>query len=90
MIATSQPARPPSADLLRRLRRITYEESLLHLGDDLAGDLQLSGDTVEAVRMEPDDRLGDDRRRIELVRNRDPVLAAKAAFREPATDFAPQ
>src|SRR5260370_29491332 len=85
----SQVAQPPWADLLRWPRRIAHEESLLHLGDDVAGDFKSGRDPVAAIGVQPDNRFGDHRGGVELVGNRDPVLAAKTAFREPATDFAP-
>jgi hypothetical protein len=63
---------------------------MLHLGDDLAGDFQLGRDAIDAVGVQPDDRLGDNGRWVELIRNRDPVVAAEATLCEPATDFAPR
>src|SRR4030081_3675894 len=83
----SRPARPTCDEILPR--RIADEEALLHLGDNLAGDFPLGRDPVDAVGVEADDRLGDHGGWVELVRDRDPIMAAKASLREPATDFAP-
>src|SRR3989442_180078 len=45
---------------------------------------------LAAVGVQTDGGLGDDGRRVQLVRDRDPVMAPKAALREPATDLAPR
>jgi len=63
---------------------------MLHLGNDLAGDFELGADAVDAIGMQPDGGLGDDGSRVELVRNRDPIMAAEAPFREPTAGFAPR
>ena len=63
---------------------------MLHLGDGLTRNVQLGGDPIDAVGMQADGGLRDDGRRVQLVRDRDPIMAAKAALREPATDLAPQ
>src|ERR1700730_6742779 len=86
----SQPARPTCAERFVWPRWIADEKPMLHLGDDLAGDLQLGHHAVDTVRVQPDDRLGDHGRRVQLVRNRDPVVALEAPFREPAAHFAPR
>src|ERR1700730_10676051 len=86
----SQPARATCAEIFIRPWRIANEKSLLHLGDDLAGGFQLGRNPVATVGMQADARLGNDGGRVQLVRNRDPVVAAEAPFREPATDFAPR
>src|ERR1700694_4269429 len=85
----SQPARPTCAERFVWPRWIADETPMLHLGDDLAGDVQLGHHAVDTVRVQPDDRLGDHGRRVQLVRNRGPVVALEAAFRGPATNLAP-
>src|ERR1700686_1237574 len=86
----SQPARPTCAEPFVWPRWIAHEKPMLHLGDDLAGDVQLGHHAVDTVRMQPDDRLGDHGCRVQLVRNRDPFVALEAPFREPAPDFPPE
>src|ERR1700730_6062074 len=86
----SQPARPTCAERFAWPRRIADEKTMLHVGDDLAGDFQLGHHPVDTVRVQPDGRLGDHGRRVQLVRNRNPVVALEAPFGEPATNFAPE
>src|ERR1700694_2125302 len=86
----SQPARPTCAERFVWPRWIADEKPMLHLGNDLTGDFQLGHHPVDTGGVQPDDRLGDHGRRVQLVRNRDPVVALEAAFREPATNFAPR
>ena len=62
---------------------------MLHLGDDLAGDVQFGRNPIDAVGVQPDHWFGDDCCGIELVGDRYPVLATKSTFREPATDLPP-
>jgi len=85
----SQPVRATCAEPLTS-RRIADEETMLHLGDGLTGDVQLGRDPIDAIGMQTDGGLCDDGRRVQLVRNCDPIMATKAALREPATDLAPQ
>ena len=63
---------------------------MLHVGDGLTRNLQLGGDPIDAVGMQADGGLGDDSRRVQLVWDRNPIMAAEAALREPATDLAPR
>jgi len=63
---------------------------MLHCGDDLTPDVQLGRHPIEAVGVQPDHGLGDHGCRIELVGNRNPVLALEATFREPGPDFPPE
>src|SRR6202022_1100480 len=86
----SQPARATCAEMLSWPRRIADEKTMLHLGDDLAGDFQLGRDAIDAVGGQPDDRLGNNGGWVELIRNRDPIVAAEATLCEPATDFPPR
>src|ERR1700694_3823738 len=86
----SQPARATSAEIFVGPRGIANEKSLLHLSDSLARNVEFGRHPVDTVRVQPYDRLGNDGSGVQLVRNRDPVVAAKAPFREPATDFAPK
>src|SRR2546430_1520648 len=86
----SQPARPTCDNLVGRPFWFADEKTMLHLGDDLTGDLELGRDPVETVGVQPNDGLGDHGGGVELVGNRDPVLAAKSSLREPATNLAPE
>src|SRR5438309_1927036 len=86
----SQPGRPTFGERFMWPRWSADKKTMLHLGDDLAGDFQLSHHAVDTVGVQPDDRLGDDGRRVQLIRNRNPVVALEAPFREPATHFAPR
>src|ERR1700687_6457609 len=72
----SQPPRATCAEIVSCPRRIANEKTMLHLGDDLAGDFQLGRDAIDAVGVQPDDGLGNNGRWVELIRNRDPVVAA--------------
>ena len=63
---------------------------MLHLGDDLTGDLEFGRDPVEAVAVQPDDRFGDHGGGVELVGDRDPVLALESTFRKPAAELPPK
>src|SRR6266513_280685 len=85
----SQAARPNCVDLVRRPWRVAHEKTMLHLGDHLTGDFQLRRHAIEAVGMQPDDGLGDHGGGVELVGNRDPVLAFEATFGEPGAHFPP-
>src|SRR5438128_11972812 len=85
----SRPARPTGTDLFRLPWRIADEKTMLHLGDDLAGEFQLGRDPVDTVGVQPDDRLGDHGGRVQLVRNRNPVVAPEAPFPQPAAHLAP-
>src|SRR5712692_21866 len=86
----SQPARPTCAEHFAWPRGIANKKTMLHVGDDLARDFQLGHHAVDTVRVQPDGRLSDHGRRVQLVRNRNPVAALEAPLCEPATNFAPQ
>src|ERR1700704_4422991 len=86
----SQPGRATLAERFMWPRWSADEKTMLHLGDDLAGDFQLGHHAVDTVGVQPDDRLGDHGRRVQLIRNRNPVLALEGPFREPATPFPPR
>src|SRR3984893_15710506 len=83
-------ARLTFAEPLRRAWWVANEKSLLHLGDDLAGYFELCADPVDAVGVQPDDRLSHGDRWIELIRDRDPVLAMESSLCEPAANLAPK
>src|ERR1700737_1577435 len=79
----SQPARATCAEMLSWPRRIADEKTMLHLGDDLAGDFQLGRDAIDAVGVQPDDRLGNNGGWVELIPNRGPTGAPGEKFWEP-------
>src|SRR5260370_30008653 len=88
-IPLSQPARPTCAERFTWPRGIANEKTMLHVGADLASYFQLGHHAVDTVRVQADGRLDDHGRRVQLVRNRNPVAALESPLCEPATNFPP-
>src|SRR2546422_8658013 len=89
LIAWSQPARSSCADPLGRTSWIAHEKAMLHVGNRLAGNVKLGRDAIQAVGVQPDQRLGNDQRGIALVGDRDPIVSGEPSPGEPATKLAP-
>src|SRR5438128_2354710 len=89
LITENRPARPTCAEFLGGPGWVANQETVLHAGDHLAGSLQLGADPIQAIGMEPNRRLGQNGRRIELIGDRDPDLAGEPALCEPAAQLSP-
>ncbi|OLD34921.1 MAG: hypothetical protein AUI83_27655 [Armatimonadetes bacterium 13_1_40CM_3_65_7] len=62
---------------------------MLHVGNRLTGNVKLSCDAIQAVGVQPDQRLGKDQGRITLVGDRDPIVSGKSSPGKPATKLPP-
>src|SRR6266571_5391816 len=89
LIAWSQPTRPSCADQLGRTSWIADEKAMLHVGNRLAGNIKLGSDAIQAVGVQPDQRLGHDQGGIALVGDRDPIVSGEPSPGEQATKLPP-
>jgi len=62
---------------------------MLHVSNRLAGNVKLSCDAIQAVGVQPDERLGNDQGGIPLVGDRDPIMSGESSPGEPATKLPP-